>query len=144
MPKADACSTTISLLGLPAHAEAPEPEQSEPPRRSLRGYRCAYESEPGSGSGLDEDTATPAERARFRRDQARQLLAMARDKVRLAYAATGRFRRDRRWGGRRRGGEGGAVRGRPLPQGARGALGPRRRRPRLRRAAACGARVADR
>ena len=97
MPKADACSTTIALLGLPSHAEAPEPEQSEPPRRSLRGYRCAYGSEPGSGSGLDEDTATPAERARFRRDQARQLLAMARDKVRLAYAASGRFRRDPRW-----------------------------------------------
>ena len=98
MPKADACSTTIPLLGLPASAGGPEPEQPEPPRRSLRGYRCAYESEPGSGSGLDEDSATPAERARFRRDQARQLLAMARDKVRLAYAATGRFRRDPRWG----------------------------------------------
>ncbi len=97
MPKADACSTTIPFLGLPASADRPEPEQPEPPRRSLRGYRCAYESEPGSGSGLDEDTATLAERARFRRDQARQLLAMARDKVRLAYAATGRFRRDPRW-----------------------------------------------
>ena len=89
MPKADALSTTISLLGLPAYAEGPEPERSEPPRRSLRGYRCAYESEPGSGSGLDEDRATPAERARFRRDQARQL---------LVYAATGRFKRDPRWG----------------------------------------------
>ena len=98
MPKADTCSTTIPLLGLPTHADRPEPERSEAPRRSLRGYRCAYESEPGSGSGLDEDSATPAERARFRRDQARQLLAMARDKVRLAYAATGRFRRDPRWG----------------------------------------------
>jgi hypothetical protein len=98
MPKADACSTTIPLFGLPAHAETPEPELSEPPRRSLRGCRCAYESEPDSGSGLDEDSASPAERARFRRDQARQLLAMARDKVRLAYAATGRFRRDPRWG----------------------------------------------
>ena len=97
MPKADACSTTIALLGLPASAEAPEPDRPEPPRRSFRGYRCAYESEPGSGSGLDEDSATPAERARFRRDQARQLLAMARDKVRLAYAATSRFRRDPRW-----------------------------------------------
>ena len=59
--------------------------------------RRAYWSEPGSGSGLDEDSATPAECARFRRDQARQLLAMARDKVRLAYAATRRFRRDPRW-----------------------------------------------
>ena len=98
MPKADAYSTTIALLGLPAHVDGPEPEQSEPPRRSLRGYRCAYEHEPGSGSGLAEDTATPAERARFRRDQARQLLVMARDKVRLAYAATGRCRRDPRWG----------------------------------------------
>ncbi len=58
---------------------------------------CAYESEPGSGSGLDEDTATSAERARFSRDQARQMLVLARDKVRLAYAATGRFRRDPRW-----------------------------------------------
>ena len=95
MPKADACSTTIPLIGLPAYAGGPEPEPPEPPRRSLRGYRCAYESEPGSG--LDEDAATPAERARFRRDQARQLLAMARDKVRLAYAASGRFRRDPRW-----------------------------------------------
>ena len=98
MPKADAHTTTIALLGLPAHADGPEPEPSEPHRKSLRGYRCAYESEPGSGSGLDEDSATPAERARFRRDQARQLLVMARDKVRLAYAATGRFRRDPRWG----------------------------------------------
>ncbi len=98
MPKADACFTTIPLLGLPASADGPAPEQSEQSRRSLRGYRCAYESESGSGSGLDEDTATPAERARFRRDQARQLLVMARDKVRLAYAATGRFRRDPRWG----------------------------------------------
>ncbi len=97
MPKADACSTTIALLGLPASAGGLEPERSEPPRRGLRGYRCAYESEPGSGSGLDEDNATPAERARFRRDQARQLLVLARDKVRLAYAATGRFRRDPRW-----------------------------------------------
>ena len=96
MPKADAYTTT-TLLGLPASADGPGSEQSEPPRRNLRGDRCAYESEPGSGSGLDEDTATPAERARFRRDQARQLLAMARDKVRLAYAATRRFRRDPRW-----------------------------------------------
>ena len=68
MPKADACSTTIPLLGLPAHADGPEPEHPEPPRNSLRGYRCAYDSEPASGSGLDEDRATPAERARFRRD----------------------------------------------------------------------------
>lgn len=98
MPKADACFTTIPFLGLPAHAEAPELDQSEPPRKALRGYRYAYEREPGSGSGLDEDTATPAERARFRRDQARQLLVMARDKVRFAYAATRRFRRDPRWG----------------------------------------------
>ena len=98
MPKADACSTTIPLLGLPALADGPEPEQPAPSRKGLRGYRCAHDSEPGSGSGLDEDSATPAERARFRRDQARQLLAMARDKVRLAYAATGRFRRDPRWG----------------------------------------------
>lgn len=97
MPKADACSTTIPFLGLPASADRPEPDQSEPSRKSLRGYRCAYESEPSSGSGLDEDTATLAERARFRRDQARQLLVMARDKVRLAYAATGRFQRDPRW-----------------------------------------------
>ena len=99
MPKADACSTTIPLFGLPAHADGLglQPEQSGPSRESLRGCRCAYESEPGSGSGLDEDTATPAERARFRRDQARQLLVLARDKVRLAYAATGRFSRDRRW-----------------------------------------------
>ena len=97
MPKADACSTTIPLLGLPAHADRPEPEQPEPPRRSLRGYRCAYESEPGSGSGLDEDRAALAEGARFRRDQARQLLVLARDKVRLAYVATRRFRRDPRW-----------------------------------------------
>ena len=97
MPKADAYATTIAL-GLPAHAKAPEPEYLEPPRRNLRGYRCAYESEPGSGSGLDEDTATPAECARFRREQARQLLVLARDKVRLAYAAAGRFRRDPRWG----------------------------------------------
>ena len=98
MPKADACSTTIALFGLPACVGGLESDGPEPSRRSLRGYRCAYASEPGSGSGLDEDTATPAERARFRRDQARQLLAMARDKVRLAYAATGRFRRDPRWG----------------------------------------------
>ena len=96
MPKADAYTTT-TLLGLPAHAEAPEPEGPEPPRSGLRGYRCAHESEPGSGSGLGEDTATPAERARFRRDQARQMLVLARDKVRLAYAATRRFRRDPRW-----------------------------------------------
>ena len=48
--------------------------------------------------GREQRIATPAERARFRRDQARQLLVMARDKVRLAYAATGRFRRDPRWG----------------------------------------------
>ncbi len=95
MPKADACFSTITLLGLPASTGGPEPEQSEPSRKSLRGYHCAYESEPGSGSGLDEDTATPAERARFRRDQARQLLVMARDEVRLA--STGRFRRDPRW-----------------------------------------------
>ncbi len=98
MPKADA-HTTTSFLDLPALPEGfgPEPDQSESPHKGLRGYRCAYASEPGSGSGLDEDSATPAERARFRRDQARQLLAMARDKVRLAYAATGRFRRDPRW-----------------------------------------------
>ncbi len=64
MQKADACSTTIPFLGLPASADRPEAEYLEPPRRSLRGYRCAYDSEPGSGSGLDEDTATPAERAR--------------------------------------------------------------------------------
>ena len=76
MPKADAYTTT-TLLGLPAHAEAPEPEGPEPPRRGLRGYRCAHESEPGSGSGLGEDTATPAERARFRRDQARQMVVLA-------------------------------------------------------------------
>ena len=98
MPKADACSTTLALPGLPAQVDRPEPEPSEPQRKSLRGYRCAYESEPGSGSGLDEDSATQAERARFHRDQARQLLVMARDKVRLAYAATGRFRWDTRWG----------------------------------------------
>ena len=97
MPKADACSTTIPLPGLPAWTDGPEPEQFAPPLRSLRGYRCAYESEPGSGSGLDEGTATPADRARFRRDQARQLLVMARDKVRLAYAATRHFKRDPRW-----------------------------------------------
>lgn len=96
MPKADAHPTTF--LDLPAYVEGPEPEQSKPSRRNLTGYRCAYASEPGSGSGLDEDTADPAERARFRRDQARQLLAMARDKVRLAYVATRRFRRDPCWG----------------------------------------------
>ena len=91
MPKADAHPTTF--LDLPAYAEGPATE-----RRSLTGYRCAYASEPGSGSGLDEDTASPAERARFRRDQARQMLVLARDKVRLAYVATRRFRRDPRWG----------------------------------------------
>ena len=96
MPKAISYSTTF--LGLPAYAAEPEPEQSEHPRKGLRGYRSAHESELGSGSGLDEDTATPAERARFRRDQARQMLVLARDKVQLAYAATRRFRRDPRWG----------------------------------------------
>jgi hypothetical protein len=96
MPQAISYPTTF--LDLPASAGGPEPEQSELPRKGLRGYRCAYGTEPGSGSGLDEDTATPAERARFRRDQARQMLVLARDKVRLAYAATRRFRRDQRWG----------------------------------------------
>jgi hypothetical protein len=67
------------------------------PRKGLCGYRCAYEDEPGSGTGIDEASATPAEWARFRRDQARLMLALAREKVAQAYAATRRYPRDPRW-----------------------------------------------
>lgn len=76
----------------PTPAETPKPA-----RRGLTGYRCLDHSEPGTGSGLDETTASPTDWARFRRDQARQLLALAREKVAQAYAATRRYPRDPRW-----------------------------------------------